>query len=75
MPAVQRVLELSDGSRSPSVKRIHRKVFVRWIPGLYVYKDSASENYQKKKKSIFPGKLDAKSSVPCWLCPAVAEAL
>lgn len=29
----------------------------------------------KKKPNIFPGKVDAKSSVPCWLCPAVAEAL
>ena len=52
MPTVQWALQLSDGSRPPSVTRIHRKVFVRWISGLHVYKDSVSGNYKKKKGDV-----------------------
>jgi len=56
-------LESLDGSRPPSVTRIHGKVFVRWISGLCVYKDSANENCKKKKpKMENTGKEGAKSN-------------
>lgn len=50
VPRVQCALEFSDGSRPPSVTRMHRKMFVRCISELYVYKDNRNENDKIRNK-------------------------
>lgn len=75
----QCALALSDGSRPPSVTRMHRKMFVRCISELCVYQNNRSENdkirnkikIKKKEKGIGQGKEDTKRSVACWLCLTV----
>lgn len=46
----QCALALSDGSRPPSVTRMHRKMFVRCISELCVYQNNRSENDKIRNK-------------------------
>lgn len=52
VPGVQCALELSDGSRPPSVTRVHRKMFIRCISGLYVYKNRSENDKIRNKTKI-----------------------